>query len=288
MIYLIIASILWGSSFPVISHALNGVSPLLFVCLRYALAFAILAPVLVFRKQLQRIAAPKLILLAVLNAIAFILQFKAQEMTTASRTALFINSNPIFIICIGPWLIGEKPKRNQLLAFAMAFSGILMVSTHLQFTDLSVLNWGDGLNLISAAAWSLFIMLAGQSVKHDGMVVFNAAVYFWTALMTAPLILFEEVRFEPGVIPFVAYLVLFSTVLAYYFYARGIQTTSALSSAIIFTIEVLVAAVISYIWLGERFITIEIIGFLLVIAGVVLLFRADADNQTKIFQNVIT
>ena len=44
MLYLILAAVIWGSSFPVITYALRDVSPFLFLVLRFVLSFAILLP----------------------------------------------------------------------------------------------------------------------------------------------------------------------------------------------------------------------------------------------------
>ena len=44
MRFLILAAIIWGSSFPVITYALRDISPFLFLFVRFLLAFIILFP----------------------------------------------------------------------------------------------------------------------------------------------------------------------------------------------------------------------------------------------------
>jgi len=44
MLYLVLAALVWGSSFPVIQYTLRDVSPILFLILRFAVAFLILLP----------------------------------------------------------------------------------------------------------------------------------------------------------------------------------------------------------------------------------------------------
>ena len=100
MIYIIWAAIIWGSSFPVIKYTLDSISPLLFVVLRFFIAFLILIPWIKNFSILKNLFNRDIIFLSLLNTLGLILQFKAQEITTASKTALFINTSPLFIAII--------------------------------------------------------------------------------------------------------------------------------------------------------------------------------------------
>lgn len=273
MYYLIIASVLWGTSFPVIKHALDSISPFLFVQLRYTLAFFLLLPFIKNIRHLKFIFTKELFLMSLLNALAFVLQFKGQDLTSASKSALFINTNPLFVVVLAPLVTGEKPSRLQLVALALALTGVVMTSTRLQFGDLSAMQPGDLICLGSAAAWSFLIIYSGRVVRKFGEVNFNLAMYFWTALFSIPLIWLEPVRWNPAGIWPLIYISVFSTIIAYLCYSRGMKTSQALSGSIIFLIEVVVASVISFLFLGERFVAIEVVGFCLVITGVWLVVR---------------
>jgi drug/metabolite transporter (DMT)-like permease len=76
MRYLILAAVIWGSSFPVITYALRDVSPYLFLVLRFVLAVVILAPRYRKLERLKLLFKPDLILLCIPNSLAFILQYQ--------------------------------------------------------------------------------------------------------------------------------------------------------------------------------------------------------------------
>jgi len=66
--------------------------------------------------------------------IAFMCQYKAQELTTASKTALFINSNPVFVAVFSVFLVKERFTKQQLAALVLALSGVVITSTRLDFS----------------------------------------------------------------------------------------------------------------------------------------------------------
>src|SRR5437879_11621654 len=93
--------IIWGTSFPAIKVAVEGegVNPLLLTFLRIGIgALSGVAFLLVRgRLDLSVFRSPYVWLLGALNAIAFGLQHVGQGYTTASKTALLVDVNVVFI-----------------------------------------------------------------------------------------------------------------------------------------------------------------------------------------------
>jgi drug/metabolite transporter (DMT)-like permease len=275
MIYIILAAVIWGSSFPVITYALNDVSPFLLIFLRFLFAFLIFVPFVKKARDLRTIFHFDMFLIAQLPALGYIFQFKAQELTTASKTALFVNTNPLFIALLAPLLLKEKLQKRQILALIIALAGILLTTTNLNFSDFSKLNIGDFLSLSVSLVWSLFLMYSGKIVQKYGERNFNMAVYFWIFVLSIPLLPFEEIRFSITSIPSIIYLSLFATIAAFYLYSKGIRTVSAFSTSIIFFIEIIVAAGISYFFLDERFTYLEMIGSILIMMGIITVLKNE-------------
>ena len=158
MIFLVLAAVVWGSSFPVVTYGLGDVSPLLFVVLRFSAAFLILLARYHSRADLRRLFHRDLILISIPNALAFVLQFKAQEITTASKTALFVNSSPLFVVALSFLLWRQHFGPRQLAAMVVALAGVVITSTRLEFSDLSAINTGDMLCLGVGFSWAVFIL----------------------------------------------------------------------------------------------------------------------------------
>lgn len=271
MIYLVFAAILWGSSFPVITYALREVSPMLLVVLRFGLAFLLLT--IRFRTGLRDIFRRDVFLLSIPNALSFILQFRAQELTTASKTALFVNSSPIFVVMLSLLLFRSRLKRRQLVATAIAMAGVVVTSTGLDFSGLGVINRGDVLGVLVGLCWAVFIVSSGNAVNKYGALQLARGLYFWTAVMTLPLLLGEHVRFAWSATPAIVYMVVFTTIIAYACYLHGTRSVAPVATSIIILIEVVVAFGISHFFLGESFTAIETAGVAMVVAGVTLVLR---------------
>ncbi len=270
MIYLVLAAVVWGSSFPVVTYGLGDVSALLFVVLRFFAAFLILLARYHSRADLRRLFHRDLILISIPNALAFVLQFKAQEITTASKAALFVNSSPVFVVALSAMLWREHFGPRQLAAMVVALVGVVITSTRLEFSELSAINTGDMLCLGVGFSWAVFILSSKHLSKRYGPYEMSQALYFWTAVMTVPFLGMEATRFAWRSAPAILYLTIFPTILGYFFYLKGVRLVSSLATSIIILIEVVVAFLISYFFLGESFSPIESVGVAMVMAGVVM------------------
>lgn len=273
MIYLVIAAVIWGSSFPVITYALGDASPYAFLVVRFALAFVLLLPRYRRLDRLKTLFHRDLILISIPNSLAFILQYKAQELTTASKTALFVNSTPIFVAIISAVFLKDRFTFRQLAAMVVAFAGVVITSTGLDFSDFSAINMGDVLCLCAGVMWAVFITYSKGISKKHGAYNMSQALYFWAAMSAMPVAGFEDVRLSWAVAPAVVYLAVFTTVLAFYLFLKGVQSVSALSTSIIILVEIVVAFLISHFLLGESFSTIESAGVMMVLAGVLMVLK---------------
>lgn len=280
MRFLILAAVIWGSSFPVITYALRDISPFLFLFLRFFLAFVILFPRRNMAEELRLLFRRDLFLIAIPNALSFIIQFKAQELTTASKTALFLNSSPVWVVVFSWIFFRTRFSRHQVVAMLLALSGVVVTSTRLNFADIAAVNTGDLLAISVGVCWGFFIVFSEKVVKRYGAFSLARGLIFWTAVLTVPFLATESVRFAwISVIPIV-YLSIFTTVLAYTFYLRGVRSVSPLATSIIILVEVVVAFGIAHFALGESFSAIETMGVLMVIGGVVMVLRKQTSRST--------
>ena len=269
MIYLVLAAVIWGSSFPVIAYALDDISPFLFLVLRFVIAFLILIPRWRKPGAFRTLFRRDLFLIALPNALSFVLQYKGQELTTASKAALFVNSAPVWVVIMSLFLRRSVLPR-QLFATLIALAGVVVVSTRLDFSSFGVINLGDLMCIGVGVLWGVFIMFSGPIVKRYGPYDVAIVLYFWTMAYGTPFMLAEQTRFAWVAAPAVVYLALITTVLAYVLYLKGVQLVPPVATSIVILIEVIVAYVIANIFLGEVFSTVETVGVLLVMLGVIL------------------
>ncbi len=280
MRYIVLATLFWATSFPVIDHGISYISPLLFGFLRFAVASLIFALYLLLRGRevgwRDILTSPLLIYLSLLNGAGYILQFQAQALTTASKTALFINTSPIFVALIERFVYGRRLHPYKVVALILVFAGVFLISTNLNLNGITSVNPGDLMNLGAALIWALFVVGSRGAVERFGEERFNMALYLWAAILLLPFSFLQEIRFHPVGMLHVVHLALFCTIVAYMLYSRAVRIVSPTTVAITFTLEVVLATVISFLWLGERFTLVEGMGALLVLSGITLAGIAEA------------
>ncbi len=283
MRYIVLATLFWATSFPVIDHGISYISPLLFGFLRFAVASLFFALWLLLTGKSvdwrDILSHPILIYLALLNGAGYILQFQAQSLTTASKTALFINTSPIFVALIERFVYGRRLHPYKIIALILVFAGVFLISTNLNLKSIASINPGDLMNLGAAVIWALFVVGSRGAVERFGEETFNMALYLWAAALLLPFSFLQEIRFRPIGMIHVVHLALFCTIIAYMLYSKAVRIVSPTTVAITFTLEVVLATIISFLWLGERFTFVEGIGALFVLAGITMAGISETMNN---------
>jgi drug/metabolite transporter (DMT)-like permease len=260
-------TLIWGSTFVVSKYLLDSVSPLIFIGIRFAFAtllFAVLFPRKVF--STPKDSWTKGVILGVLLFIGFASQTIGLQYTGASKSAFITGMMVVFTpIC---QLMIERRAGNII--------GIVLVSAGLYFLTSpggSEFNLGDGLNLICALTFGFYIVyLDVFSRDHDAVHLTMVQFVTCTILGLGSGLLFETIRFSPsasGVLA-LAYLTVFATVIALYVQNRFQKDTTPTRSAVIFSVEPVLAAMFAYLLLGEVLGVLGILGGTLIVGGVLV------------------
>ena len=131
MIYLLLASFLWGTSFIAGKFAYETLDPALVVLFRLIIAGGILFPItLRFIKEnsQSKVNWRKIALLGFLTYPAtFLLQFIGLQYTSASSAATMIGIEPLMVILVGQFFFKEQASLTIWLLGTIAFIGCLLV-----------------------------------------------------------------------------------------------------------------------------------------------------------------
>ncbi|WP_439543869.1 EamA family transporter [Hyphomicrobium sp.] len=169
----------WGSNFVVIYVGLEHLPPLLFAALRFTFA---LLPAVLF---LKRPAVPWLNLAAYgvfVGAGQFGLLYTAMHgMITPGLASLVVQTQVFFTVLLAAMISRERLGAYQVVALAIAFSGLLII---LQHTDATTTLLGLALVLAAAASWALSNIIVRSTPNVDML-----AYVVWGSLF-APLPLF--------------------------------------------------------------------------------------------------
>jgi drug/metabolite transporter (DMT)-like permease len=279
----VLAGVLWGTSFPAIKIGLNYVNPYLFVFLRFLLASALMFLIMLSTKKLTYpIKQKKLILfLGVTNGVAYLSQYIGMNSTTAAKAALFVNLSVVWVALLSPKLQGETLGRKKILGVLAALTGIIFVTTNLDFSMLSGGQLiGDLLLITSGVIWAFFTIYNKTLVMTSNGVLQSLTWILPLTLLPMLPFVFSSAYQIPA-LPAQAWLAIIYTavvcwIVPYYLWLEGLKHITASTSTVLLLSEILIATAISFILLNEIFTMVMVFGALLIIIAIVLVsYRSD-------------
>ncbi len=126
-------------------------------CLRSGIAAAALLLVL---PQARRRPGPRVLAVAASYAVTMILFVLANKLTTAASTIFLQSTAPLYVLLLGPWLLRERIRREDLLSMAAIGLGLALLVAGLEPASATAPEplRGDLLAALSGLTWGLTIM----------------------------------------------------------------------------------------------------------------------------------
>lgn len=275
-LFLLLITFIWGSTFVVTKSVLRDAGPFLYTCIRFLIATLIFGGIFFSRlRSISKESAGKGVILGILLFIGFATQTVGLLYTTASKSAFITGMLVVFTPLCQLLIEGKPPKPGNLVGIVFVTVGLYFLTspTGSHFTI------GDGLTLICAISFAFYIVyLDIFSQKCDETHLTFLQFIVTAALAGVTFVLFEDFRFvlTTGLILRVSYLAVFATVIALFVQVRYQKDTTPTRSAIVFSVEPVVAAIVAYIVLGERLGVYGIVGGGLIVAGVLVSEFSDS------------
>jgi drug/metabolite transporter (DMT)-like permease len=279
-------TILWGSTFVIVKGALADVSPVLFIALRFTLAFGALTLIYgaaLRRKGLQRKGWLAGLLAGTLLFAAFAMQTIGLGLTTPSKSA-FLTSLSIPMVPLASSVVyGNRPRLFEGAGIVIASLGMILMTFPGDLLSAGFnMSRGDFLTFLCAVLFALHIVVIGHFspiVGFESLAVVQIGVAAVLAAVFAGVLAFREpVTFHPTVALAGAVLVtgLLATALAFTTMAWAQQYTSSTRAALIFALEPVVAWLASWLLTGETMGNRGKTGASLILAGILLVeFKPD-------------
>ncbi len=277
VLFTVIASSLWGTSFPAIKIGLQYMDAYTFVFWRFFFASLTMFAVMLFTKNFSlNFNKKRLILfLGVTNGTAYLLQYIGMVYTFASKSSLFVNLSVVWVALLSPIVLKEQMDRKKVASVIVSLIGVVFVTTNLDFGSLGVGEVvGDLLVIGAGILWALFIVynkpLVGES---KNMIQSMTWLLLFTMLPLLPVVPFSAENFlsltwEAWIA--IIYTAIFCWVAPYYLWMKGLKNISPVTSAVILLNEILVAVMISTLVLGEIMTAASGIGAIFIIIGILL------------------
>lgn len=284
---LALASLFWAGN-ALVARAFTGeIPPLSLAFWRWAMALAILLPLvgpsLWQHRHTLRNAGWRLWLLA-LFAITFYnaLLYTAAGSTAAINISLVSTCLPLATFIGAGLLLGEWPARRAWVGLVLALFGLLWLIAQGDWQVLASLSFarGDLVMVLATLDWALYSLLLRRWSAHLQVPPFTllGALVLLGLLMLAPLYAWElgqGARFEPSLpnLAAIGYTALFASVLAYQLWNIGLRELGPSRTAMSNYLMPVFTAILGWVLLGESLQTYHWVGGALIVSGLLLAGR---------------
>lgn len=292
VIIALIACVLWSGNFVMARGVNQWMNPIGFAFWRWFITFICLLPFawphiktnLIYVKQ-----NPKpyiwmgLIGVGVFNTLVY----EAAHYTTANNISLLAATSPIWTLFFAGIFKLDDLNRNKIIGVFVAFMGALTIvlkGNYLGILDMKF-NKGDLMVFIASFGWAFYSLML--KFKHPQMNLFFLMLIntFFGLCLLLPLFLIE--LYFVGYTPFSAkalyvylYAAIGSSVIAWYLFNKSVFMIGAVKTSLLYYTMPIFSGIMSVIFLDEHFYKYHLVGFLLVLSGIMVsnLKRKEAKN----------
>lgn len=292
----LVATFIWGMSFPLAKLVLHDVGPLTYLVLRNGLGAGLLlaAATVGGAGRVRRSDFGIFCLLAVL-LIGFHQGVQAFGLarTTATNSGWLIATAPVFIAFFARLIVGERLRPRQWGGMAGGMLGSLVVVTQGQLGGGALLSsggLGDLMVLESAAAWGAYSAASKGLLSRYQPLVIAAYGLGLGVVLVVPVWLgaggaADLARLSGRGWAAVLFLGFCGTALAYVLWSRAMQMRPAGVVGAYMFLQPLVATSLARLLLGEVLAVPTILGGLMILGGVYLVVwpaRAGAKRGGRV------
>ena len=217
--------------------------------------------------------------LGLLGTMAYQLLFMhGMKWTAAGDASLIIPVNPVFTVLLAAPMLGQKVTKRMAFGLLLGIVGVGAVVGWSPNTDIPFEHrlLGDTMIVLAALAWATNSNLTKIALEEDGIGTTEELVIWYSIvgwIMLTPWMLAEIWGSgipSPNTVELgsIAYLGLFSTVLTYIWFARGIDRIGPTASASYVFLVPIFGVLSGWALLDESIGASMLVGFVLIVMGV--------------------
>ena len=267
---LLMAALIWGSSFIVMKNAVDFISPFTLLCIRFVLSTIFIT--CLFFNKIKEIKKQDLIggfLAGLALFSAFSIQTFGLQLTTPGKNA-FLTDVYCTIVPLLSWLYFKKsPDRSQIFAAILCFIGVGFVSL-----DSSLkINLGDIYTLIGGFLYAVHIIVCEKAMKNTSPIIITALQFAFASIFSfIAASLFEDIsvvfHIDSSIYLQILYLAFFATTLCYLFQNVGQKFVNENIAALLLSLESVFGVFFSILF-GQEIMTLQIgLGFMIIFISV--------------------
>lgn len=275
--YLLLATIIWGSTFIAQSVGMDHVGPFTFLAVRSILACTFLFPLsYIMEKEKGRFKEkwldPHLWKTGLLTGFAMFMAAGSQQMgmiyTTAGKAG-FLTAMYIVLVPVLGCFLGKRPPITVWISVALAVAGLYFLSG----AGLEAMNMGDMLLIFCAFWFAMQITWIDRyGLNLDG-VRLNCVQALVCGVFSAVIMLLREDISAPDILNCwlpLSYAAILSTGVAFTLQIYGQQLLEPTQASVIMSLESVFALICGWLLLNERLSPTEFLGCGIMFCAVIL------------------
>lgn len=277
--------VLWGFSWIVMKHLSNFIGPFDLVMARYGLAFVVLFIILLATRQSIKFPPFWLTVgIGVFQTAAFQCLCQLALMSGgAGHVVMLAYTMPFWVVMFVWLLLGERPARRHVFAFVLAGAGLMAVIAPwrgMGSLESSLLALGGGM------CWGLGVVLTKIMFQRHGASVLNLTTWqmFLGALFTLPVALLlpqPEIVWGPDLFWGIAYMAILASALGWWLWLSVVRRVSATVAGMSSLGVPVLTVILAWLLLAETPTTLELVGIVLIMAGLVVINLGPGDARRK-------
>lgn len=286
-VLLVLTMLFWAGNGNIGRYAAGYFPPVALGTLRWIFAALILLPFAwpylradwpIIRKHAVTLALLSLLSISAYNTLTYF----GLQYTEVINAVILQSTGPLMLVAFTFLIYGERLGIRQALGMLLSLVGIALIVSRGELEALLEyrFNIGDFILLFAMAAYALYsALLKKRPPLHP--LSFVTLTMSWGAILLLPFYAAEiasgyTVPFEPRALLILAYVVLFPSLLAHFFFFRGVELIGPNRAAPTMYLIPVFASLMAIVLLGERLYPFHVAGFALVIGGVVIATRRRA------------
>lgn len=274
----VLAALLFGSVSTIAKPTLVDIHPILLASFVYFLASMVATP---FSKKSISISLQDkglLIAIALSGAvIGPILFFAGLEESTASDSALLLNGEIIFSVFLAVLLFRERLSKIGYFAVILVITGIIIVTTDMQFSNsiFDIQNKGNLLIIGATLFWALDNNLSKiLSTRIDVAKIVQIKSLIGGAILLLLVFLLEiPFNIELEHIPNILLLGIAGFGASIFLFLHGLKRIGTVKTIMIFSTSSVFGLIFAAIFLQEEISHLQLIAMGVILSGIYLLYK---------------
>lgn len=280
-IFAMVVMIIWGISYISIKIVVAEINPVLSAFYRFVIATIVLFLIMKIKYPEEKVIKEDRMKMALGGffgvGLYFLFENYSVYFTSSSNVAILLSSIPIFMIITQRIVYKENLTAFKISGVTLSVIGLIIIIISKGKVSLfSKGMLGDLMALGAAICWVFYNLVTSKFKGCYKSITITAYQALWGCLFLAPSLIFQTSHIpSTKVILNLLFLSLFCSCLCYGLYIYSLEKLGATIVTTYINLQPIISLTAAYFLVKEKIMPIQIIGSLIIIAGVFLVSFGD-------------